>query len=467
MINNTWNQHRHWLPAMLTMVAITASMPSRVEAIGAATPEFLRGETRPNSVAVLPPLGPNQTFARFAGQYVEELLKEKGYKTETLTPDQINADPELQALVSRANKRYNVERGVLKGDSLEGGALITVVWKTFTSPLDVKKVRQRQLRVGESANALATKLQVDGLVFPRFEFRRSGNFTTFLLDVSVVNGTNGDLEAYFLGYVPFWSSPSEATQQGVKEIRGDFPAVGEVTKTKHAKGSTLGTPPVSLHVAARWGDLDQVGQFLSKGADINARDEGEGNTPLHWATVAGNNAIAELLIAKGAEVDAKNDNGNTPLSLATVTDDEPIAQLLIAKGADVNTKNNKRTTPLILAAFTGHKDVAQLLIAKGAKVDAKNKKGITPLSAAAATGHRDVAALLIAKGADVNVEDKLYNTPLHWAAATGRWEVAELLIAKGAEVNAKNIDDMTPLSLATSRHHKDFAERLKQHGGKQ
>jgi ankyrin repeat protein len=452
MVNDTRNKVRHWLSATLVLVAIAASVPLRVEAlaISGETPEFLRGETRPKSVALLPPQGPDQRFAKWAGHYVEKLLTEKGYTTQVITVDQLNADPHLQELVLQATKRLNVERGMLRGKSPGG---------------QKKLVGQRQLRLGTAVSSLASKLKVDGAVFAPFAIAPLPQGRALVwLTVFVVNGMNGDIEAYFYDQVQFWQSPNDAMKTIVEKMSEDFPAAAQSIK---AKGATLDTPPSSLQVAARWGDLDQVQRFLAKGTNINAVDEDEGNAPLHWATVAGEKAVVEVLIAKGAKVDAKNKRGNTPLSLAAVTDYEAIAQLLIAKGANVNAQNKKRSSPLMLAAFAGHKDVAEVLIAKGAKVDAKNKKGITPLSGAAATGHRDVAELLIAKGADVNAEDKLYNTPLHWAAVTGRWEVAELLIAKGADVNAENIDHETPLTVAMSRRHEKFAELLKQHGGKE
>ena len=61
-----------------------------------------------------------------------------------------------------------------------------------------------------------------------------------------------------------------------------------------------------------------------------------GSTPLHFATFKGHKEIAELLIAKGADLNAKDKKGRTPLFGAAQDGQKEIAELLIAKGADVN-----------------------------------------------------------------------------------------------------------------------------------
>ena len=70
------------------------------------------------------------------------------------------------------------------------------------------------------------------------------------------------------------------------------------------------------------------------------------------------------------------------MHLAAIYDHKEIAELLIAEGADVNAKTDYEETPLHLAAFDGHKEIAELLIAGGADVNAMNGIGETPLDLA-------------------------------------------------------------------------------------
>ena len=68
-----------------------------------------------------------------------------------------------------------------------------------------------------------------------------------------------------------------------------------------------------------------------------------------------------------------------PLLYAAEKGQKEIAELLITKGADVNAKDSQGWTLLQHAAINGHKEIAQLLIANGADVNAKDHNGETPL----------------------------------------------------------------------------------------
>ena len=64
---------------------------------------------------------------------------------------------------------------------------------------------------------------------------------------------------------------------------------------------------------------------------MNAKRD-DGWTPLHYAALFGEKEIAELLIAKGAKVNAKNKNDNTPLDKAIKENHTEIAALLRKHG---------------------------------------------------------------------------------------------------------------------------------------
>jgi ankyrin repeat protein len=129
------------------------------------------------------------------------------------------------------------------------------------------------------------------------------------------------------------------------------------------------------------------------------------------------------------------------LFLAVRYGQKEVAELLIEKGADVNAKNNYGETPLAYAL--NNKEIADLLIAKGADVNAKGDFGGTPLHEAAGSGHKETAKLLIEKGADVNAKDDDGETPLDFAEEV--WE------------------DDSPENKAAK---KEAANLLRKHGGK-
>ncbi len=134
--------------------------------------------------------------------------------------------------------------------------------------------------------------------------------------------------------------------------------------------------------------------FMALTAIAYAADDG----PLFEAVRRGDKATVEVLLTKGAGVNARNEYGWTPLHSAAREGKKDIAQLLLAKGADVNARNKYKNehgvTPLHMAANAGHKDIVELLLAKGADVNARDNNGWTPLLIAVGQGKADVTGLM-------------------------------------------------------------------------
>ena len=110
-----------------------------------------------------------------------------------------------------------------------------------------------------------------------------------------------------------------------------------------------------------------------------------------------------------------------------------IVELLLAKGAKINAKDDFKQTPLhSVCQFGAHTEViAAILIANGAKVNIKDENGVTPLSFAAMKGDIELIELLIKAGANVNSKDRDGTTVLGWGEENP--EVVKLLLKHGAK----------------------------------
>lgn len=112
--------------------------------------------------------------------------------------------------------------------------------------------------------------------------------------------------------------------------------------------------------------------------DLNQGDD-HGFSPLHWASREGHYNICEMLLQRGARVNAQNMGDDTPLHLAVTMGKEDVMNLLIAHKASINAANEHGNTPIHYAAFWGHEGIAETLVQNGALVTFANKYGQTPL----------------------------------------------------------------------------------------
>ena len=93
------------------------------------------------------------------------------------------------------------------------------------------------------------------------------------------------------------------------------------------------TGETALHIVAKRRDITWLQYILAKGADMNARDR-DGNTALADSAQIGWPEGVRQLLEVGASVDLANNRGETPLILATNSHDLPTVRILIAGGAD-------------------------------------------------------------------------------------------------------------------------------------
>ena len=339
-------------------------------------------------------------------------------------------------------------------------------------------VPPREWPVGRGHRAIAERLLAAGAridarddygMTPLNRAARSGNFAV----VEVLVGHEADVIIKdSSGFTPLHSA-AERGHQAVVELllarRANLEA-----RTKD------GCTP--LHCAAQAGHLEVVNTLLEHGAEVDAPTTNRA-TPLHGAANCGETEVVEALLAHGADVHLKTTSGLTPLHFAanrmnakevaamipepteqaayllTLNDrnkrHRAIAESLLRRQADVDARDLQGRTPLFIAASTGQEDVARLLVAGKADVNARGEKGRSPLCTAAMAGHKNVVELLLASGADVTAADEEGFAPLHAAADHGQPDIVELLLAHGVDANTsvKEKDgSRTALHLAAQGH---------------
>jgi ankyrin repeat protein len=128
----------------------------------------------------------------------------------------------------------------------------------------------------------------------------------------------------------------------------------------------------ALMVHAYKGELDAIKDLLAKGTDVNARDE-RGGTALMQAAVANKTDVVKFLLESGADIDAQTDGGNTALIAAAGKGNREILQILLDAGANPLLKNQGGQTAAVKAAFSKQSDCVVLL--KTAEVAKEAEQG--------------------------------------------------------------------------------------------
>ena len=156
------------------------------------------------------------------------------------------------------------------------------------------------------------------------------------------------------------------------------------------------TAPDAAEAAAIGDDARLAVVLREDPASVGMRS-GDGWTPLHLAGFFGRTQAAERLLDAGADLQALSSNAtaNTPLhaAIAGRTDFATI-DLLVRRGADVNAKGEGGYTPIHLAASRGALPVIELLLRAGADAGALTTDGRTAAQIAEERGHPDAAARL-------------------------------------------------------------------------
>jgi ankyrin repeat protein len=153
-------------------------------------------------------------------------------------------------------------------------------------------------------------------------------------------------------------------------------------------------------------------------------------TPLFIAALRGHVDVVRLLLERGADSEASDDQGLTPLHYGVLSSrDEEVVDVLLDWGADANKTGSMGATPLILALGQGKTGAAKRLLRSVGRqgLNAQADNGATAFSGACNLGHTDIARLLLLEGADHTIPQHGGCTALMAAESKGHEECVALI----------------------------------------
>jgi ankyrin repeat protein len=206
----------------------------------------------------------------------------------------------------------------------------------------------------------------------------------------------------------------------------------------YVKEHRLRTATVSdLIRAVHAQDKRKVGEILEHRPELVNALSRDGFTALyHVCGPPGPIDMAEFLIEKGADVNAKMGNTETALIMAVTSLQPEIVRLLLSNGADPDATTGGGDHVLFIAAQQGRKDLIKLLVEHGANVNAKNRDGQTILFYDMILKDNGFLKTLVKRGIDVNVRDNADRmTAVEKARGYKYADAVEILTAARADVN--------------------------------
>jgi ankyrin repeat protein len=278
-----------------------------------------------------------------------------------------------------------------------------------------------------------------------------------------------------------------AAEVGNAEILQLLLEAGANVESPNADGQT------ALLAVARTGNVEAAQVLLKHGAKVDARENWGGQTPLMWASARRHPKMIELLISKGANVNASSINrdyqrhvtaegrpksldsgGLTPLLYAIRENCLTCVEVLLRNGAEIDLPDPDGVSPLLLAIMNVNWDVARHLIQAGADVNQWDMYGEAPLFTAVGvrsqlsggkgpldrpneTDGMTIVRMLLERGANPNMQlffrpanvrgstNTRGSTPLIRAATNADLEMIKLLFQHGADANLMMADRQTAI----------------------
>lgn len=257
-------------------------------------------------------------------------------------------------------------------------------------------------------------------------------------------------------------------------------------------GAAAAAPYDDLAAAVKAGDQAKVTALLDAGLSPMVAGTPEQSPVLVVAVVLKNQDLARLLLARGADPNARHATyyNATPLMLAVNNRDAGMVKLLLEAGANVNLTDKMGDSALNWCTFYGDEAIAEMLLEH--KIDATLYGHGNALQVALRRGHQKLVERYVdylgvrypvktkdrplfeaveqgssgklrgalGGGAYINAKDSTGRSALGLAARTGNVRMIEALVAAGARLDSEDPIGFTPLMEAARDGHVEAAARL-------
>lgn len=224
-----------------------------------------------------------------------------------------------------------------------------------------------------------------------------------------------------------------------------------------------GTLNQRLRDAAWKGDVDAASELLAKGADVNAKDHSIQSAYLIAAS-EGHLPFVKLALENGASVSDTDSWGSNALTRASERGHAAIAGVLIQADIERNQENKIGYLPIHEAIWLGQGDegavdTVRVLVAGGADVERESAaERLTPLQMAQDRGFDEITATLEAALSPDEVKDP--GVELLLSAAIGDADQVARMLRLGGDIESKDSQERTALLLATTSDQVDAAKLL-------
>ena len=220
---------------------------------------------------------------------------------------------------------------------------------------------------------------------------------------------------------PLMSAVIQKSLEVAKYLMGSWATMPNTYVEYKDPGLTLLHWALFYNKADKGGSLELYNLLLDR-PEIDAKDT-NGLTPLENAIKNGWSEMAKLLIKQGAQMDTKDIHGLTPLQniaknldscngyeygalgLGSIFSRIDLVELLVEKGAQINAKDRDGLTPLHDAVKRGSEpgslELVKILVEKGATIDIINNNNETPFYLAKKHKHEEIAKFLLEKKREI------------------------------------------------------------------